>query len=152
MTAVETVNPQIEIDIRTAFESKLGKPLDGSGEAAYRQAYRLTMGRFARIAAKRHHFDVWQDGRFKKFILTQTKLIAHEASSKAQGAKISGAVFQKAAVTVMKKAKPVHAGGPPQHCKLRIQGTRIIDVPLPDVGTVSDGEVCSGYLAAEMHS
>ena len=129
-------------EIRTAlkkeFDAELarGTPakLDASARGEFGNVFNLTVGRFAKSAARRKQpVQVWgsKQGKFKRFIKLQARKIAREAKKHASAGVIDDVALSRAAKKVMRAAKK---------CRITIVNGRIVGVP----GT--QGDVCSAYL------
>jgi hypothetical protein len=136
----------IRRDVTKEFKHNIGTSvLDESGRAVFGEVFNLTIGLFARNSA-RQKIAVWSSPKFRRFILGQTKKIAREASSHANNGIISGKVFNRAALSVMRRTQ--------KHCKVKIIAGEIRDIP--PTGHIMtrkkfrlDGDVCSVYLTSQ---
>jgi hypothetical protein len=127
------------IDVTHELMKETGASLDAKGRTAVREIFDLTVGAFAAKGEKQARpIKVWDNPKFKSFILGQVRRIAKAAKANAKGGKITGANLNAAAVEVMTKTQ--------KFCRTAIAKGKlkvIID------GPGEEGEVCSSYLAAK---
>ena len=137
----------IRRDVRSEFNKHIEpNALDESGRIVFGEVFDLTVGLFAKKCARlKPPIHVWKNKKFKSFILGQTKKIAIEANRHATTGIISGAIFNRASLKVMRRTQTF--------CKLAIKKGRIRDIRSGHVSQLgqnrSDGEVCSTYLATQ---
>lgn len=125
------------IDVTHELTKETGATLDAKGRVAVREIFELTVGAFAAKGEKQSKpVKVWDDPKFRSFILGQVRRIAKTAKANAKGDRITGANLNAAAVEVMTKTQ--------KFCRTAIAKGKlhvIVD------GPGEEGEVCSSYLA-----
>jgi hypothetical protein len=111
--------------------------LDASGRAAIRQVFELTVGAFAAKGERQvKPIKVWENPKFRTFILGQVKRIGKQAEKNAGSGKVTGKVLNTAAVEVMTKTQ--------KFCRTAITNGRLRVII---EGIDEEGEVCGNYLA-----
>jgi len=134
---------EIRKALKKEFDDELAQgtaaKLDASARGEFGNVFNLTVGRFAKGAARRKQpVKVWgnKQDKFKRFIKLQTRKIAKEAKKHAKAGVIDDVVLSKAAKKVMRAAKK---------CKITIVNGRIVGVP-----SGTQGDVCSAYLDTKL--
>ena len=125
------------IDVTHELTLLTGAKLDASARASVRQIFDLTVGAFAAKGMKQKKpIHVWDNPKFKTFIMGQVKRIAKEAEGLASNGKITSKMLNQAAFNVMTRTQKV--------CRTAIANGKLT---VAVQGIDEEGEVCSSYLA-----
>ena len=125
------------IDITYQAAKTTEGQMSQSGRLAIREIYELTMGGFARKGERQSpKIYVWDDSRFRAFIMREVKKICRAALKKADGKQVNASMVHEAAVEVMTRSQ--------KWCDTSIKDGKL-RVAHPTIR--KQGEVCATYLA-----
>jgi hypothetical protein len=132
----DTSLAEMRKEVLDLFVAKAQRPLTASGQAALAAMFDITLARFKRsTASKAPGLDLWKTkgGKFRAFILNETRKIANAARAEAGSGSIDAKALNDAGLKVMLKTNT--------HCQVAISGGRLI----LDAGQFH-GPVCSAFL------